>query len=65
MANLETDLKHLLVKLEEHRDEYKEMKHQDGDKDCELIYRGKTEAYWFAASELRNLLKWHSVLKDE
>jgi len=65
MANLETDLKHLLVKLEGHRDDYYEMKHQDDDKECEAIYRGKSEAYWFAASELRALLKWHGVLKDE
>ena len=56
-----TDLKKLVIDLESHRDEYKNMKHQDGDKVCEAIYQGKSEAYWFSASELRKLLKWHGI----
>ncbi len=61
---LETDLKKLLADLEEYEQEYANMKHQDGDKICEAIYRGKSEAYSFTAKELKNLLKWHGVIKD-
>jgi len=49
--------------LEEHEQEYANMKHQDGDEICEAIYRGKSEAYSFTAKELKNLLKWHGVIK--
>lgn len=61
---IETDLKKLLADLEEYNIEYANMKHQDGDKICEAIYKGKSEAYSFAAKELKKLLKWYGVIKD-
>lgn len=59
--NLEKDLKRLLFELEEYRDEYEGLKHQDGDEVCEAIYRGKFQAYGYSSRELRNLLKWHGI----
>ncbi len=64
MVKLEDDLKRLLLKLEKYSSEYKDLKHQDRDEKCELIYRGKAEAYNSSASELRDLLKWYGILKD-
>ena len=58
---LERDLKRLLFELEEYRDEYEDMKHQDDDKECEAIFYGKFQAYGYSAHELRNLLKWHGI----
>lgn len=63
MLKLETQLKHLLIELEELNLEYKEMKHPEYDKDCELIFRGKAEAYWYAKEKLEGILKWHGVIK--
>lgn len=57
--SLETDLKKLLIELEGYESEYKDKKHQDGDKNCELIYRGKAEAYALAVKRLKGVLDFN------
>lgn len=61
---LEADLKKLIIDLEGHAKEYEAMKHPEYDKDCELIFRGKAEAYAFSAKSLKNLLKWHGIMNE-
>lgn len=63
MLKLETQLKHLLIELEEKEVEYKAMKYPEYDKECELIFRGKAEAYWYAKEKLEGILKWHEIIK--
>lgn len=59
---IDENLKDLLIKLKQYRDEYKDLKHQYRDEKCELIYKGKYEAYKYVCIELQNILKWHDIL---
>ena len=64
IVKFKKDLKVLVAETEAHRDEYKDLKHQDGDKECEAIFRGKYEAYSFMVKELKNLIQWHGIEKQ-
>jgi len=59
MKNLEGHIGLFLEELKGYREEYKDLKHQEGDKECEAIFRGKFEAYTFVVDKLEGILKYH------
>lgn len=60
MKTLESHLQYYLLEIKGYADKYKDLKHQDRDRETESIFRGKYEAYTLVASDLENIIKYHS-----
>ena len=64
MKTLESHLQYYLLDIKGYAEKYKDLKHQDGDKETEAIFRGKHEAYTLVASDIENIIKFHSKAKS-
>lgn len=63
LPTLEDDLLKLVIDLESLEKQYKDKKHQDNDKIIEGIYKGQYEAYLYASTKIKQLLRWNGVIE--
>ena len=56
-----TDIKKEVLDFNLKAESYENLKHQDRDRECELIYKAKSETFYYVTKQINRLIRWYRI----